>query len=140
MTSLYSASSIIYAPAVAEGENKLSKSLMLSELTMQSFGFNMQSYLFVHEDVDDWVVDGSCLGKEGGDGSQPGVKFNCWMSCDQDREDCIWCPTHHECNNHHHHHTGHLPLWLLGIGQSPMRYLKNKELCTLLSFINEYFP
>lgn len=41
------------------------------------------SYLFVHEDVDDRVVDSSCLGKEGRDGSQPGVNFNGRMSCDK---------------------------------------------------------
>lgn len=41
-----------------------------------------KKYLFVHEDVDDWVVDSGCLGKEGRDGSHPGIEFNGRMSCD----------------------------------------------------------
>lgn len=85
------------------------------------------TYLFVHEDIDDWVVDSSRLGKEGGDGSQPGVKFDGWMSCDQYGEGCIRRPAHHECHNHHHHHTGHLSLWLPGSGQTTMRYLEETE-------------
>lgn len=85
------------------------------------------SYLFVHEDVDDWVVDSCCLGKEGRDGSQPGVKFNGWMSCDQYGEGCVRRPAYHEGHNHHHHHTGHLPLWLPGRGQTTVRYLEETE-------------
>lgn len=86
-------------------------------------------YLFVHEDVDDWVVDSGCLGKEGGDGRQPGIEFNGWMSCDQYGEDCVRRPAHHECNYHDHHHTGHLPLWLPGGGQTTMRHLEETGNC-----------
>lgn len=84
---------------------------------------NPNSYLFVHEDIDDWVVDSCCLREKGRDGSQPGVKFYSRMSRHQYREGRIWCPGDHECQNHHHHHTGHLPLWLSGRSQTTMRYL-----------------
>lgn len=84
----------------------------------------MKSYLFIHEDIDDWVVDSGCLGKEGGDGSHPGIKFNGRMSCDQYGEGCVRCPAHHKCHNHHHHHTGHLSFRLPGTGQTTMRYLE----------------
>lgn len=76
-----------------------------------------QRYLLVHEDVDDWVVDGRCFGKEGRDGSQPGVQLYGRVDGDQDGEGCVRRPGHHEGHNHDHHHARHLPLWLLGCGQ-----------------------
>ena len=80
-------------------------------------------HLGIEDGVDDWVVDSSCLGKEGGDGGQPGVQFDGWMSRDQYREGCVRRPAHHERHNHHHHHAGHLPLWLPGTGQTTVRHL-----------------
>lgn len=91
------------------------------------FTAETDSYLFVHEHVDDWVVDCCCLGKEGGYGSQPGVQDNGWMSCDQYREGCVRRPAHHERHDHHHHHTGHLPLGLPGSGQTAVRYLEERN-------------
>lgn len=85
------------------------------------------SYLSVHEDVDDWVVDCCCLGEEGRDGSQPGIEMNGWIHCDQYGEGCVRRPAHHERHNHHHHHTGHLPLWFPGTGQTSVRNLKENK-------------
>lgn len=79
-----------------------------------------QSYLFVHEDIDDWVVDSCCFGEKGRDGSQPGVEFYGWMNGDQYGEGCVRRPGHHKRHNHDHHHTCHLPLWLPGCGQPTM--------------------
>lgn len=84
-------------------------------------------YLFVHEDVDDWVVDRRCLGKEGRDGSHPGVQMDAGISCDQYGEGCVRRPAHHEGHDHDHHHAGHLPLWLPGRCQATMRHLEEAE-------------
>lgn len=78
----------------------------------------MKSYLFVHEDIDDWVVDSGSLGKEGWNGGQSGVKFNGWVSCDQYGEGCVRCPRYHKRYNHSHHHAGHLTFWFSGSGQA----------------------
>lgn len=63
------------------------------------------------------------------------------MSCDQYGEGCVWRPADHERDDHHHHHTGHLPLWLLGSGQTTMGYLdKNTEpwaSCTVLCSLTD---
>lgn len=82
------------------------------------------THLFVHEDVDDRVVDGRGLGEESGDGSQPGVELDAGMSRDQYGEGRVRRPADHERHDHHHHHAGHLPLGLPGGGQTTVRHLE----------------
>lgn len=94
---------------------------------VSSYCFKENCYLFVHKDVDNWVVNCGCFGEESRDGGRPGVKLNSGISCDQYGEGCIRGPTHHERHNHHHNHTGHLPLRLSGSCQTTMRYLKETE-------------
>lgn len=81
-------------------------------------------YLFVHEDVDYWVVDCSRLGEESGCGSQSGVQVDGGAGCDNDGEGCVGCPAHQVSDDHHHHHAAHLTLRFLGITQPVMGHLR----------------
>lgn len=105
------------------GQTKVKQHLVWLKWNYDAVALKMSTYLFVHENIDDWIVDGSCLGEEGWDRSQSWIQFNSWMCCDQYGEDCVWCPTHHECHDHHHHHAGHLALWFPGSGQTTVWYL-----------------
>ncbi len=74
-------------------------------------------HLFVHEHVDDGVVNSCGFGEERRNGRQPRVQVNVGKGRDHDGERGVRSPGHHEGHDHHHHHTSHLTLRLPGITQ-----------------------
>lgn len=80
-------------------------------------------YLFIHEDIDDWVVAGGSFGEKSRDGCHTRVDVDVGTCGDHNREGGIRCPAHHEGHDHHHHHSCHLTLRLPDITQPAMGHL-----------------
>lgn len=77
-------------------------------------------HLFVHEHIDDGVVDGRCFREERWNGCQSRIQVNAGMGRNHNGEGSVRSPGHHEGHDHHNHHTGHLTLWFPGITQPAM--------------------
>lgn len=71
------------------------------------------AHLFVHEYIDDGVVDGGALGKVGRHGSSQRMECISRVSSCEAGKDCVWPPAGAKGNDHDNHHSGHLLLCLL---------------------------
>lgn len=75
------------------------------------------SHLFVHEHVDDGVVEGGALGEEGRHCHQRGREVGALVGEDPERHHGVGRPGQHEAQHHQDHHPCHLLLCLLGRGR-----------------------
>lgn len=72
------------------------------------------NYLFVHDNVDHWVVDGRALGKECRDGHEDGTKVRSLIGKDVESNTGIGDPAYQERNDHDDDHAGNFFLGFLG--------------------------
>lgn len=72
------------------------------------------SYLFVHYDINHWVVDCRALGKEGRDGHKDRAKVRSLVSKDIESHRGIRDPANKEGNHHKDDHASDFFLSLLG--------------------------
>lgn len=80
-----------------------------------------KGHLFVHEHIDDGIVNRCGFGEERWSGCQPWVQVHAGTGRNDDGEGGVRSPGHHEGHDHHNHHTGHLTLRLPGITQPALR-------------------
>lgn len=75
------------------------------------------SYLFVHYDVDDGVVDGRALGEERRDGHEDGPEVRALVGEDVEGDAGVGEPADQEGDDHDDDHASHFFLCLLGGGR-----------------------
>lgn len=73
-----------------------------------------RAHLPVHEDVDNWIVNGGALGKVRRHGSGQRMEGISRVSRSETGKEGVRSPTHAECHNHDNHHPGHFFLSFLG--------------------------
>jgi len=71
------------------------------------------SHLFVHEDVDDWIVNRGGLGEVGGQGCERWLDGDVLVGGHHQRKRGVGQPADEEGHHHRDHHARHLPLRLL---------------------------
>lgn len=71
------------------------------------------SHLFVHEDVDDRIVNRGSLGEVGGQGCESRLDDNAFVGGHHQGKRGVGQPADEEGHHHHDHHACHLPLCLL---------------------------
>lgn len=72
------------------------------------------TYLPVHKDIDNGVVDSGAFGKVGWQGGHQGVEGIARVGSSKACKESVGPPTEAVCQDHHHHHACHLLLCLLG--------------------------
>lgn len=90
------------------------------------------TYLAVHKDIDNGVVDSGTFGKVGWKGGHQRVESVARMRSGKAGKEGVGPPAEAVCEDHHHHHARHLPLRLLGgLGFFLLlRHLREVESCT----------
>lgn len=96
-------------------------------------------YLFVHEHIDDGVVNRCCFGEERWDSCQSRVQMNAGMGRDHHGENSVRSPGHHKCHDHHDHHTGHLTFRFPGITQ-PALTVRHLHMCGRVLTTHIFIP
>lgn len=71
------------------------------------------TYLSVHEDINDGVVDGGALGKVGRHGCCQWVEGIAWVCSSKAGEECVRSPANTVGQDHDNHHSGHFFLCFL---------------------------
>ena len=72
------------------------------------------TYLPVHKDIDNGVVDSGTLGEVGWQGGHQRVEGIARVGSGEACKECVGPPAEAVREDHHHHHAGHLLLRLLG--------------------------
>lgn len=65
-------------------------------------------YLFVHKDINNWIINGSCFGEESRNGCQARIQLNGGVRSDQDRKGGVRRPADEKGNDHNNDHSSHL--------------------------------
>lgn len=80
---------------------------------MVSLPTGFPSHLFVHEDVDDGIVNCGGLGEVGGQGCESRLDGDVFVGGHHQRKGGVGQPADEESHDHRDHHPRHLPLRLL---------------------------
>lgn len=72
------------------------------------------AYLPVHEDIDNWVVDGGALGKVCRHSSGKRMEGISWISRSKTGKNCVRSPADTVGHDHDNNHPGHFSLSFLG--------------------------
>lgn len=75
---------------------------------------NSYTHLSVHEDIDNWVVNGGTLGKVCRHGSSQRMKGISWVSRGKTGKNGVWSPADTICHDHDNNHPGYFSLSFLG--------------------------
>ena len=72
------------------------------------------AHLSVHEDIDDWVVDGGTLSKVCRHGSSQRMEGVSRVGCSKAGKEGVRSPAHTISHDHDNHHPGYFSLSFLG--------------------------
>lgn len=72
------------------------------------------AHLSVHEDIDNWVVDGGALGKVCRHGSSQRMEGISRVCRGKAGKKCVRSPADNICHDHYNDHSGYFPLSFLG--------------------------